>query len=488
MNRLLLLAISLVAAACAGTGSQPSSPAPAPEPAASASPEASAAGSANVGSAPPTPARLRPWSGEDIIDDPDWKRRFLGSYGFLSGAEPEIQPTEREVLLEVIDLMKVNPRAAATVLEQQVGASSSAALDFILANLQFQTGQLDPAVESYRRAIEKFPDFRRAHKNLGLLLVQRGDHRGALEHLSRAVELGDRDGRNYGLMGYCYVNIENYLAAEEAYRNAILQQPDTRDWKLGLARSLLAMEKYKEAVALFDALIEENPEDSGSWLLQANAYIGLEQPLAAAVNLESVRAMGEARASSLVLLGDIYMNAGMPELAESAYLEAIEREGDGVDFATAYRAADLLVRTRAYGEAQEILASIDARYGAELSQEDEFRVLTLEAKVARAQGREAEAAELLESIVSRDGTRGDALLELASYHHDRGNEEKAVFLIERAEKLEAYEYQALLEHAQLMVSAKSYAEAAQLLRRALQLESEPRVERFLARVEQAMGR
>ena len=46
-------------------------------------------------------------------------------------------------------------------------------------------------------------------------------------------------------MGYCYINLENYLAAEQAYRNAILQQPDTRDWKLGLARSLLAMEQYR---------------------------------------------------------------------------------------------------------------------------------------------------------------------------------------------------------------------------------------------------
>ena len=154
-----------------------------------------------------------------------------------NGAEPEIHRDELELLREVIDLMKANPRAAATMLSQKVTPDSSAALDFILANLYFQNGDLEHAAKSYRSALAKFPDFRRAHKNFGLLLVQRGDFQGGLEHLSRAVELGDRSGRSYGLMGYCYINLDKYVAAESAYRNAILQEPDVRDWKLGLGGS-----------------------------------------------------------------------------------------------------------------------------------------------------------------------------------------------------------------------------------------------------------
>lgn len=427
-----------------------------------------------------------PWRGDAILHDPEWQKRFLGSYGFLSGAEPQIKETERAVLVEVIELMKVNAPAAAAMLEQQIGGESSAALDFILANLHFQAGKLDSATRSYERALEKFPDFRRAHKNLGLLLVQKGDLDAALGHLTAAVELGDRDGRNFGLIGYVYVNQEKYLAAESAYRSAILQDPDTRDWKLGLARSLLAMERYPEAVALFDGLLAENPDDSAAWLLQANAFVGLEQPLRAAVNLETVRMMGAAQTSSLVLLGDIYMNAGMTELARSAYLEVIEKDAESVQFATALRAADLLVRTRAFSDAQAIIDRAQKRYADELTADQELQLLTLEAKVARAQGREEQAAKLLESIVERDGTRGDALIELASYEASQGNREKALLLLERAEKLADFEYAALLEHAQLMVAARDYGEAAQLLRKALQIRDEPRVARFLGRVEAAI--
>ena len=439
----------------------------------------------------PGPARAAvaelplPWIGESIVADPEWQKRFLGSYGFLSGAEPKVAQAEIETLREVIELMRVNPEAAAKILTAKVGPDSSAALDFILANLNFQNGQHDLALAQYQSALAKFPDFRRAHKNLGLLLVQKGRYTEARGHLSKAVELGDRDGRNYGLLGYCYVNEENHLAAEEAYRNAILQEPETRDWKLGLARSLLAMEKHKEAVALFASLIDANPDDTSAWMLQANAYLGLDRPLDAAVNLEAVRMMGKGQTRSLVLLGDIYMNQGMTEMAKSAYLEVIQTDGDGTRFETAYRAADLLVRTRAWKDAQEVLDGITARYR-ELPTEDELRVLTLEAKVARATGREKEAAKLLESIVERDGTRGEALLELATYYRDQGDREHALLLIERAERLEDFEYRALLEHAQFMVGEKDYVRAAELLRQALLIKSEPRVQTFLARVEQAI--
>lgn len=433
----------------------------------------------------PASAQQQPWSGASVLDDPEWRARFLGSYGVLSGVEPEITPDERALLPEVLELMDANPEAAAQLLESKIGPTSSAALDFLLANLLFQSGDEARAIERYRAALAKYPDFRRAHKNLGLLMVQKGDFPKALEHLTRALELGDRDGRLYGLIGHSYLNQEQNVPAEAAYRNALLLQPNVRDWKLGLARVLLAMEQYAEAAALFDQLLAEKPDDAASWMLQANAYLGMEKPMAAAVNLEAVRMLGKAQDSALVLLGDIYMNAGMHELARSAYVEVIDRDGEATRFDTARRAAELLTRARAWGEAQTVLATIDRRYP-KLGLDDELDVLTLKARVARGQGREAEAAKLLETIVTRDGTRGEALLELASYHHGKGDLERALLFAERAQKLEDFSYQALLLQAQFLVSERDYKKATEVLRRAVAIKSEPRVERFLAAVQQAV--
>ncbi|MGB0619033.1 MAG: tetratricopeptide repeat protein [Myxococcota bacterium] len=436
----------------------------------------------------PAAAQRKPWSGASIVRDPEWQKSFLGSYGFLSGAEPDIKPSELETLKEVIELMKSSPRTAATVLEGRAGEGSSAALDFILANLHFQNGKTDRAVESYELALKKFPDFRRARKNLGLLMVQLNEYDGAIEQLTRAIELGERDGRAYGLLGYCYINKENPLAAEAAYRNAILQQPDSKDWQLGLARALNTLGKFEESAALFSAFLEKYPEDAQAWKLQANAYLGLDQPLAAAVNLEAVRMLGKADASTLKLLGDIYMNEGISDLAKEAYLEVIANDAKGARFETAYRAADLLHRAQANADAAEMIDRIGQRYAKKLSTDEELQLLTLDAKVERARGNKKTAAELLESIVERDGTRGDALLELAAYHRDQGNDQRALLLLDRAQKLEKYEYQALVERAQFQVTAREYEQAASLLRQALRIKREPRIERYLARIEDATRR
>ena len=451
-----------------------------------------AAAPALAAEAPPalatSPSEAKPWSGGAILRDPEWQKAFLGSYGFLSGAEPEIGGTELEMMREVIDLMQVNPKAAATRLEQSSNEGSSAAVDFILANLRFQNGDTAQAVEAYDRALAKFPDFRRAHKNLGLVHVQIGNFSGAIEHLTRAIELGDRDGRTYGLLGYSHLNQENAFAAEEAYRTAILQQPDSKDWKLGLARALLNQEKHADAVALFESVLQKHPGDAEPWKLQANAYLGLDQPMAAAVNLEAVRSLGKADATLLNLLGDIYLNEGIYDLARDVYLEVIEKDSGGSRYRAAFRAADLLYRAQAIEESERLVGTIEKRYAKSLGNEEQLELLTLQAKLARARGRDAEAAKLLESIVSRDGTRGDALLELARHHRDQGNEEKALLMLERAQKLEAYEYQALVETAQLRVAGRDYEEGAKLLRQALRIKQEPRIEQFLARVEAASRR
>ena len=76
-----------------------------------------------------------------LWSDPTFQKEFLGSYGFLAGAEPPISEGEKEALRGLIDLLKASPVAAIQQLEPQITDSSSAAFDFILANLYFQEGK-----------------------------------------------------------------------------------------------------------------------------------------------------------------------------------------------------------------------------------------------------------------------------------------------------------------------------------------------------------
>ncbi|MDQ8194296.1 tetratricopeptide repeat protein [Coraliomargarita sp. SDUM461004] len=417
-----------------------------------------------------------------LWSDTTFVNEFLGSYGFLAGAEPQISDEEKEALRNLIDLIKASPKAAIQALEPQITQSSSAAFDFILGNLYFQDGNLSKAEQYYGNAVVKHPDFRRAYKNLGLVQVQQGNFDKAIKTISKAMELGEVDGRSYGLLGYGYLTQERYYPAEAAYRQAILMQPEVTDWKVGLARCLLETARYADAIALFDTLLLDEPNNADYWMLQGNAYLGKGESLAAAKNLEVVRRMGAADLSTLTLLGDIYMNNNSPDLALEAYLAATKVASDHESKAL-LRAADLLTRSGNYEQSKTIILRI--REQLELPEADDLTLLTLEAKIARAEGNDEAAVELLNQIVERDALNGDALIELANFYADQNEMAKAINRFQQAEKIEAFEREALIAHAQARVRNGDYKEALPLLRRALQIKPDSNLEDYAQRVEKA---
>lgn len=419
-----------------------------------------------------------------LWSDPTFQKEFLGSYGFLAGAEPQISDEEKAFLRNLIDLIKANPKEAIKALEAQTSQSSSAAFDFILANLYFQDGNLARAEQYYGNAVAKHPDFRRAYKNLGLVQVQKGDFEKAVKTISKAMELGEVDGRSYGLLGYGYLTLEKYYPAEAAYRQAILMQPDMIDWKVGLARCLMQTERYADAIALFDTLIQDAPDNADYWLLQGNAYLGKGESLDAAKNLEIVRRMGAGNTNTLTLLGDIYMNNALPDLALDAYLEAT-KVATVDNSKSLIRAADLLSRNGSYDQAKTMSTSIREKLGNTLDDSTDLTLLTIEAKIARAQGDDKSAVNLLNKIVERDALNGEAIIELADYFADQGDMAKAITRYEQAEKIESFEHDALVAHAQARVRVGDYEEALPLLRRALQIEPNGNLEDYTKRVERA---
>ena len=168
----------------------------------------------------------QPSNSSQLWNDPTFQKEFLGSYGFLAGAEPPISAEEKEALRNLIDLIKASPEAAIQALEPQITKDSSAAFDFILANLYFQGGDLAKAEQYYGNAVVKHPDFRRAYKNLGLVQVQQGNFEKAIKTISKAMELGEVDGRSYGLLGYGYLTQQKYYPAEACL---LYTSPSPRD-------------------------------------------------------------------------------------------------------------------------------------------------------------------------------------------------------------------------------------------------------------------
>lgn len=483
MRRIIcVILIGMLVSACSSdrSTSRPLSPAPSaqPAPAASASTEDSAAEAIKARSnSTLTDAQLQLWN------DPAFQRTFTESYMAETEIEPRVTVVEREQMEKVLELISSDQmERAAELLRKEQGEASSAVFDFTLGNIYFQSDDLGPAVRQYTAAVEKFPKFRRAWRNLGLIYIRQGEFEQAVEPLTRVIELGGGDSVTYGLLGYAYSSIEKDLSAETAYRMATLIDPDTLDWKMGLARSLFKQERFADAVALCRGLLAEYPDRVDLWLLQANAYLGLNQPLRAAENYEIVDRMGGSTAASLSMLADIYVNEELYELAVERYVQAMEADPDSKPD-RAIRAAKVLTARAATGAAARLINRIESLHHDRLSDAQRKDLLKLRARIAVANGSGEEEVNVLQEIVELDPLDGEALLLLGQHSRRSGDLEQAAFYFERAAAVEGFEADANVRHAQLLVSQGKYAEALPKLRRAQTLKPRENIQEYLEQVE-----
>ncbi|QDU66093.1 tetratricopeptide repeat protein [Engelhardtia mirabilis] len=478
--------LACLLASCAGTSTQVRDFAPlaqaAPRGTAAASvPTAAALTRASVGSAvaamPQRRLELPLWT------DPKFQRRFTESYMAQTEVEPRLTELERETMQEFLDLMSADKvDQAATLMREQRGDASSAVFDFSLANIHFQADELNQAASAYEAAVEKFPKFLRAWKNLGLVRARQSEFSHAAAAFTEVLELGGGDATTYGLLGIARMNLGQDMAAESAFRMATMLDPVTPDWRMGLARCFFNQKRFAEAVSLTESMIAEDPDRAELWLLQANAFIGQGDAGHAAENYELVDRLGGSTVGSLTTLGDIYVNEKLFDMAADAYARALDMDLSG-ELARPMRAAGILAARGALEPTRELIGRIEWRFGDALDDAGRVELLKLKARLSLIEGAGDEEAAILEQVVALDPFDGDALLLLGDHARRNDDPQKAIYYYERASNLEEFEAEAKVRHAQVLVDSGDYAPALRLLERAQTLRPLSSVQDYLERVD-----
>lgn len=422
-------------------------------------------------------------AGATVWDDPAFRRHLAESYASQTDVEPRLTAAEQKSLQEILGLVGDDRlEEAVTLLASGNNPARSAAFDFTLGNIHFQSDRLDEAASAYVAAVRKFPRFRRAWANLAQVHFRRGDFRNAATAFTKVIELGGGDAVTYGLLGIANTKAENDVAAESAFRMASLMDPKTVDWKLGLAESFFRQQRFADAIALFGSLIAENPDRADLWLAQGEALVRVEQPLRAAENFEMADQLGGAPAASLYNLGDIYSNQELYDLAVGAYARALRKDAHG-NPDRILRAARYLSAQGALAEARSLLGGLEGAMGGRLEPSHRKGLLMIRARIAMAEDAGEEEAAILEEVVALDPLDGEALILLGQHASRNGDPEKAVFYFERAAGLEASEADARVRHAQVLVGQGRYAEAVPLLKRAQAIKHRDHIQEFLDKVE-----
>ncbi len=419
-----------------------------------------------------------------VWNDPGFVRQLLGSYGFLAENEPRLTSEEQQFYRDkIVPLLREDPKKAIPELEARIKPDASALFDFTLGNIYFQSEDLTNAVKHFEQATIKFPNFRRAWKNLGFALLRDGKNDEAVAPLARSIALGEVDGRTYGLLAFAHLSAGRFVAAEAAYRQALLFEPDILDFQTGLLKCLVGQANYDGALALLDELLQTHAERDALWAIQANVLLQKNQPAKAAVNFEVLRRLGKITPEQLGTLGDIYMMEEARDLALTAYQESIEQDGWQRP-ARALRAAEILVSRGAWNEAKFVFEKIREVSDGKLEAADEMKLMKLEAKVAMSTGAGETAIVVLEKITERNPLDGEALILAGDYFARTGEVEKAEFRYDAAAKLSGFEADALVKQAQLLIKSAKYTQALEALKQAQKLQPRDHVQRYLERVEQ----
>ena len=131
------------------------------------------------------------------------------------------------------------------------------------ANRLFDSGSYQAALESYQALLAQRPDLPELSYNTGNTLHRLGQYQRAIADTRRALPPNDTQlgAITYYALGNHYLALENLELAYDAFRNALLLDPDDADAKHNLELTLLLLQQEEQQQAQPDGPETQDPSD-----------------------------------------------------------------------------------------------------------------------------------------------------------------------------------------------------------------------------------
>src|SRR6266571_678693 len=191
-----------------------------------------------------------------------------------------------------------------------------------LARLYRLKNEHDKSEQVLRAILKSDPDNEQAVEQLTQLLMDEGKSAEAVE-LLEGITARSPTPVLLDLLGDAYTQAHELAKAETAYRKAAEADPSELSHQRGLGQTLLAEEKYREALAVYQKLTDLMPDDSDVYLRIAQIYRELHQLDKAEENLVKAR---QYAPGSL----EVMYNEGMLYESQGRYEDAIRVLSDAV--------------------------------------------------------------------------------------------------------------------------------------------------------------
>lgn len=168
-------------------------------------------------------------------------------------------------------------------------------------------------------------------KNQGIEKVIRGDHQGAVEDLSRAIQLNPNDAEAYYKRGNINYDQGNFEAAIEDYTTAVRLNENMPDvfFNRGLAYS--EVQDYPSAIDDYNQTIRLNSNDSEAYYKRGKAYFEIKDYRKAIEDYTEAIRRNSNNEIAYINRGLAYSAAGDKQAAIADYTQAIRLNPQSAD-------------------------------------------------------------------------------------------------------------------------------------------------------------
>jgi len=133
---------------------------------------------------------------------------------------------------------------------------------FLAGAYQKMVGEVEQAIEKYRKTIQLHPDYAEAHQLLGAALVERKQFEEACRHFMAVQRINPDDAHAHHMVGAVLSELERFGEALPHYREAIRLEPNDANIHYNLAFALAKLGRTREAIPHYVRTVKLDPKDA----------------------------------------------------------------------------------------------------------------------------------------------------------------------------------------------------------------------------------
>jgi tetratricopeptide (TPR) repeat protein len=193
-----------------------------------------------------------------------------------------------------------------------------------------------PSVSSTMSALRNLPDSANGDatrlESEARDALSKQDLQAAVSSLYRAVEKDPKFTRGWVMLGVALLSQKQHDAATDAFRKAMSADPDEPAIPKALGMSLMAFSQFDDALSVWKDFVKAHPGDPDGAMDLGHCLVALKKYPEAATAYEAAAKLGGDPGGIQASLGSVYLLAGEREKAASAFSKLAELDPKGNSF------------------------------------------------------------------------------------------------------------------------------------------------------------